>query len=168
VTGGAPDGKLARVQRRITGFHRDEEAHWVAELDCGHARHVRHIPPLSSRPWVLEEVSRAEHLGTPLECVRCDALEWPSDFEAYRRTAIFENATIPEALRKDHATKPGVWARIHVLRGRLRLRMQEPALDEELSPDRDGIIPPQSRHRVEPLGDVAFFVEFHRRAAGRD
>ena len=153
------------MQRRISGFHRDEESHWVADLDCGHARHVRHLPPLSSRPWVLEEASRSERLGTLLDCLRCDALEWPADFEPYRRTAIFDNATIPEALRADHATKAGVWARIHVLRGRLRLRRHEPALEEELSPGRDGIIPPEARHRVEPLGDVAFFVEFHRARA---
>jgi tellurite resistance-related uncharacterized protein len=155
------------VERQITGFHRDEEGHWVADLDCGHARHVRHAPPLTNRPWVLEEASRAERLGRLLECARCAALEWPAGFEPYRRTPVFESATIPAALRADHATKAGVWARIHVLRGRLRFRMQEPAREEELSPARDGIIPPQARHRVEPLGDVAFFIEFHRRAPTR-
>ena len=154
------------MQRRNTGFHRDEESHWVADLDCGHARHVRHAPPLSSRPWVLEEASRAEHLGTLLECVRCDALEWPADFEPYRRTPVFDAATIPEALRADHATKAGVWARICVLSGRLRFRMQQPPRDEELTPTHGGIIPPQAPHCVEPLGEVAFIIEFHRRAPG--
>jgi tellurite resistance-related uncharacterized protein len=152
------------VQRRITGFHRDEESHWVAELDCGHARHVRHLPPLSSRPWVLEEASRAERIGTPLECARCDALEWPDGFEPYRRTPVFDAATLPKALRADHALKAGVWGRIHVLSGRLRFRMQQPPRDEELTPERGGIIPPEAPHSVEPLGEVAFFIEFHRRA----
>ncbi|MGH7532827.1 MAG: DUF3565 domain-containing protein, partial [Gemmatimonadales bacterium] len=23
------------MQRTITGFHQDDEGHWVAELDCG-------------------------------------------------------------------------------------------------------------------------------------
>jgi hypothetical protein len=30
---------------KITGFHQDEEANWVAELSCGHQQHVRHRPP---------------------------------------------------------------------------------------------------------------------------
>jgi hypothetical protein len=32
------------VKRRIVGFHRDDERHWVAELECGHGQHVRHDP----------------------------------------------------------------------------------------------------------------------------
>lgn len=59
------------VPRRITGFHRDEEGHWVADLECGHAQHVRHDPPWQVRPWVLDESSRQGHLGTPLRCVGC-------------------------------------------------------------------------------------------------
>jgi tellurite resistance-related uncharacterized protein len=153
------------VKRAIVGFRRDPQSHWVAELDCGHARHVRHSPPFVERPWVLDESTREARIGQPLECARCDAFEWPADFEPYRRTDVFESGTIPAALREDHATKAGVWGRIHVLRGRLRYRVHEPARDEELSPGRDGVIPPQARHRVEPLGDVAFFVEFHRRTA---
>jgi uncharacterized protein DUF3565 len=33
------------MQRRIVGYHQDDERHWVAELECGHAQHVRHDPP---------------------------------------------------------------------------------------------------------------------------
>ena len=39
------------MQRKITGFHLDEEGHWVAELECGHNQHVRHDPPYVERPW---------------------------------------------------------------------------------------------------------------------
>lgn len=60
------------MQRRIVGFHTDTEAHWVAELDCGHAQHVRHDPPWQLRPWVLTEASRRQHLGTELDCRLCD------------------------------------------------------------------------------------------------
>ena len=41
------------MKRAITGFHQDDEGHWVADLVCGHTQHVRHNPPLSNRPWVL-------------------------------------------------------------------------------------------------------------------
>ena len=59
----------------IASFRRDEEGHWVAELACGHRQHVRHEPPLQSRPWVLTEAGRASRLGTMLRCMRCLAGE---------------------------------------------------------------------------------------------
>src|SRR5690349_7654797 len=43
------------MKRKITGFDKDDENHWRAILECGHPQHVRHDPPLSSRPWVLTE-----------------------------------------------------------------------------------------------------------------
>ena len=61
------------MNRRITGFHRDEEDHWVAELECGHGQHVRHDPPWQGRPWVTTADGRASRLGVMLNCVRCDA-----------------------------------------------------------------------------------------------
>lgn len=59
------------IPRRITGFHQDEEGHWVADLECGHGQHVRHQPPLVSRPWVLTAEGRGAFVGTMLHCVRC-------------------------------------------------------------------------------------------------
>ncbi len=59
------------IERRITGFHQDEEQHWVAELECGHTQHVRHDPPWQNRPWVITESGRARFLGTLMECVKC-------------------------------------------------------------------------------------------------
>jgi hypothetical protein len=61
------------MKQPITGFHLDDENHWVAELACGHFQHVRHNPPWSSRPWVLTEESRAGMLGFCLNCKKCDA-----------------------------------------------------------------------------------------------
>ena len=63
------------MQRRIIGFHQDEEAHWVAELECGHTQHVRHNPPWFVRPWVVTEAGRSQALGTFLNCKQCDAPE---------------------------------------------------------------------------------------------
>ena len=62
-----------RMQRPITGFHRDEHGDWVAQLDCGHDQHVRHRPPWINRPWVETAEGRASTLGRLLECVKCDA-----------------------------------------------------------------------------------------------
>ena len=60
------------MQRLIIGFRRDAVGDWIAELDCGHARHVRHNPPWEDRPWVLHEESRRAHVGIPLPCGLCD------------------------------------------------------------------------------------------------
>jgi hypothetical protein len=60
------------VKRRITGFHLDDERHWVAELECGHNQHVRHRPPWTNRPWTQSEVGRKRMLGQRLNCKKCD------------------------------------------------------------------------------------------------
>lgn len=60
------------MKQPIVGYHRDEEDHWVAELACGHNQHVRHNPPLVSRPWVESEAGRASMLGYELDCKKCD------------------------------------------------------------------------------------------------
>lgn len=64
--------------RRIVAFHRDAQSDWVAELDCGHRRHVRHRPPLSERAWVQSAEGRRARLGTELDCVACERDEAPS------------------------------------------------------------------------------------------
>lgn len=59
------------MERAIVGFHQDDRGHWVAELACGHQRHVRHDPPFRLAPWVVEEQGRQERLGTPIDCGLC-------------------------------------------------------------------------------------------------
>jgi hypothetical protein len=56
----------------ITGFHQDEDSHWVADLACGHTRHVRHDPPWQSRPWTQTAEGRAAMLGQVFECKKCE------------------------------------------------------------------------------------------------
>lgn len=60
------------MKQAITGYHRDELDDWVAELECGHHQHVRHNPPLVSRPWVETEAGREAMLGYRLDCRKCD------------------------------------------------------------------------------------------------
>ncbi len=55
----------------MVAFHADSEGEWVAELSCGHERHVRHRPPFEPRSWVLEAAGRAGRIGTPLACHLC-------------------------------------------------------------------------------------------------
>jgi hypothetical protein len=67
------------VQRAIVGYELDAEGDWTAILECRHRQHVRHNPPLVSRPWVLTEAGRQRMLGRMLNCVRCDRGEPPPD-----------------------------------------------------------------------------------------
>ncbi len=60
------------MKQKIIGFHQDEEHHWVADLACGHSRHVRHDPPWQIRPWTQTEEGRAAKLGQILDCRKCD------------------------------------------------------------------------------------------------
>lgn len=60
------------MKRKITGFDKDDENEWRAKLECGHYQHLRHKPPLVTREWILTEKGRAEKLGEPLECRKCD------------------------------------------------------------------------------------------------
>jgi hypothetical protein len=60
------------MRRAIIGFHRDEENHWVAELECGHNQHVRHDPPWTVREWVTTKEGRRSRLGVELDCKLCE------------------------------------------------------------------------------------------------
>ena len=65
------------MDRRIVGFHQDEQQDWVADLECGHTQHVRHRPPWQQRPWVITAEGRTSRLGIVLNCKKCDEEESP-------------------------------------------------------------------------------------------
>ena len=65
------------MKQSITGYHRDEENDWVAQLSCGHFQHVRHQPPFINRPWVISEKGRKTMLGHELNCKKCVTCEPP-------------------------------------------------------------------------------------------
>jgi tellurite resistance-related uncharacterized protein len=150
------------VQRNISGFVQDEQRDWVALLDCGHRQHVRHKPPFVSRPWVETAEGRSAQIGAPLDCPLCDRFVLPEGFVAYKRTPEFTEVTVPKGLTSNHSTKAGVWAKIHVLEGTLRYRVDKFDRQFELSAAAPGIVVPEVLHHVEPLGPVRFFVEFWR------
>lgn len=64
-----------KMKKPITGYHKDKEGHWVAELACGHNRHVRHDPPWQLNPWVITGEGRKARIGEKLECKKCDRRE---------------------------------------------------------------------------------------------
>jgi tellurite resistance-related uncharacterized protein len=153
------------MERTITGFHTDEHGDWVAELDCFHGQHTRHKPPFFNRPWTQTAEGRASMLGTVLDCVRCDALEWPEGLQEYKRTPVFTETTIPAGLLRDHTTKAGVWGLIEVESGILLYTVQHPREHTHtLSAGVPGVVVPQMKHHVQAAtGPVRFHVAFHTR-----
>jgi tellurite resistance-related uncharacterized protein len=79
----------------------------------------------------------------------------------YKRTAIFDENSLPAGLRREHRTKPGVWGVIRVLDGRLRYVVIDPASEMILEPGHPGLVLPDQPHFVEPLGPMRLQVEFY-------
>ena len=92
------------------------------------------------------------------------ALKEPRMAAPYRSTAIFDETTLPAALRGEHRTKQGVWGVIRVIEGELRLRLLDQGTDLILAAGRVGVVRPEQPHSVTPLGHVRMRVEFYDQA----
>lgn len=88
----------------------------------------------------------------------------PPAARPYRTTRVLTEKTLPAGLRREHRTKPGVWAVIRVLDGRVHYQVLDPVSETVLEPGYPGLILPDQPHRVEPLGLVRMQVEFYRQA----
>jgi tellurite resistance-related uncharacterized protein len=89
----------------------------------------------------------------------------PPEVRFYRRTDVFTETTVPKGLLKSHSTRPGVWAVIRVLEGRLAYRITDQdrvASEAVLDPATPGLVEPTVQHEVEPLGPVRFYLELHK------
>jgi tellurite methyltransferase len=84
----------------------------------------------------------------------------PKNVKPYKRTPEFTEQTVPDGLTRDHSTKAGIWGVVTVVRGKLRYIVPSADIDIVLDASTKGIISPQEMHHVEPIGKVAFFVEF--------
>ncbi|HEX8223106.1 MAG TPA: DUF1971 domain-containing protein [Allosphingosinicella sp.] len=87
----------------------------------------------------------------------------PSAPTPYRSTPVFDEVTLPAALRREHRTKSGVWGVVRVLEGELRLSFLDPPRVLILSPGTPGLLLPDEPHFVEPVGKVRMQVEFYDR-----
>ena len=79
----------------------------------------------------------------------------------YRSTPVFDEHTLPDALRRRHNTKTGVWGVVRVLEGRLKLTWLDPPSDVVLEEGGSGLLLPQQDHFVEPLGPMKMRVDFY-------
>lgn len=154
---------MSAPESAIVSFRQDDEGHWIAELACGHAQHVRHRPPMESRPWVTTEEGRRGRIGAMLPCRYCRMPKLPSTVVEYERTPEFDATTTPAGLRARHTTKEGVWGEIVVTQGRVLYVIEDEAdATFILKPGLPGPIAPQAAHHVVPYDDARFYVRFLR------
>ncbi|MEW9855833.1 DUF1971 domain-containing protein [Novosphingobium rhizovicinum] len=80
----------------------------------------------------------------------------------YKVTPIFDETTLPEAIRNEHRTKAGTWGLLRVLEGAVTLVFIDPAREVAVSKDRPAPIPPEAPHFVKVDGPMRLQVEFYR------
>jgi tellurite resistance-related uncharacterized protein len=79
----------------------------------------------------------------------------------YRSTPLFDEATLPPALRNEHSAKRGVGGVIRVIEGKVKLSYVNPANEVIITAANPGLILPEQRHFVEPLGPITMQVDFY-------
>lgn len=149
-------------QEKIISFTQDDQGHFVAILECGHSVHMRHRPPLESRPWILDAEERKSRVGSLVDCIFCDMPKLPPEARSYQRTRSFDQDSVPKGLLSEHRTKADTFGRIVVESGKLLYEIPSLLRSWVLRPGVDGFIAPEQLHRVAPVGEVRFFVEFYR------
>ncbi len=80
----------------------------------------------------------------------------------YKTTPIFDQDSLPQAIRSQHSTKEGVWGLLRVLAGEVRLVFIDPPRAVQVTPGQPAPIPPQALHHVEVSGPMQMQVEFYR------
>jgi tellurite resistance-related uncharacterized protein len=84
----------------------------------------------------------------------------------YKVTPVFDEQSLPQAIRSAHSTKEGVWGLLRVLEGEVRLVFHDPARELRVTPESPAPIPPQDVHHVEVDGPMRMQVEFYRERPG--
>ncbi len=79
----------------------------------------------------------------------------------YRSTPVFDEKTLPAALRGEHKTKAGVWGVIQLIEGELGFSLANGEGETILTPDNPGLILPEQTHWVELMGPMRMQVHFY-------
>ena len=160
------------MHRAMTGFRRDDDGAWVAELSCLHSQHIRHEPPFSGGRLDRGRRGSAPRASASRSTARSvTAPSCPEGLEPTRTTATWDATTVPAALRRAHRVAARTWGLLEVEAGEVRFQADtDPPLDVVVTPDRPQPIPPELDHHIEPSEDARFHVDLPRpglRALGR-
>jgi tellurite resistance-related uncharacterized protein len=80
----------------------------------------------------------------------------------YSASPVFDATTLPEALRREHRTKEGVWGLLRMLAGEVRLVFTETNREVLVTVDSPAPIPPEAPHYVRVAAPMRMQVEFYR------
>jgi tellurite resistance-related uncharacterized protein len=84
----------------------------------------------------------------------------------YRSTPVFDETTLPSALRNRHSTGAGIWGVIRVMQGQVRLNYLDPPSQIILDGATRGALLPGQLHFVEPLGPFKMQIDFYDQPPG--
>lgn len=107
------------MEKKIVGFHVDDQGDWVADLECGHGQHVRHNPPWTNRPWVLEQQERERFLGEVLDCLKCNMPMIPVNAVQFDCSEIYDQAMLIAQYSGVKTNDAGIWIKLVISEGEL-------------------------------------------------
>lgn len=79
----------------------------------------------------------------------------------YKTTPVFDEESLPVAIRNEHRTKAGTWGLLRVLEGHVTLVFIDPHREVDVVPGRPAPIPPQATHFVRTNGPMQLQIEFY-------
>lgn len=82
--------------------------------------------------------------------------------QPYKTTPVFDETSLPAAIRNAHSTKAGVWGLLRIIEGAADLVFHEPRHVVRVTPEQPAPIPPEAVHHVELAGPMRMQVEFYR------
>src|SRR3546814_16762511 len=108
-----------------------------------------------TRPRQMEHDCSPASLSCSIQTQRMHNMALP-----YRSTPVFDETSLPAALRGEHRTKEGVWGLIRVLEGKLQLNIIDPPSEEIHTTDNSGVVKPDQPHFVPPLVSLRRKIAF--------
>lgn len=143
-----------------------------------HAKHKSRIEPWMFDRWLgiwkdttdelMEQAAaaalqeKAARIAESLKLALFFRLRDPVRPVAYKTTAIWDQDTLPEAIRNEHRTKEGTWGLLRLLEGSARLIFTDDGREVPVAPGKPGLICPQETHYVALDGPARMQVEFYK------
>lgn len=151
------------MEKKIVGFHVDEVGDWVADLECGHAQHVRHNPPWINRPWVLDREGRERSLGVLLDCLKCNMPAIPVSARQIDCSERIDQRVLVDQYAGVQHNNSGCWIKVAVSEGELVYQqvadnIKGYVIDTEFS----AVIAPGERFSLSAKGAVLFQLHYYQ------
>lgn len=143
-----------------------------------HAKHKSRIEPWMFDRWLgiwkdtTDELmepgaaaalqDKAARIAESLKLALFFRLRDPARPEPYKKTAIWDQDTLPDAIRNEHRTKEGTWGLLRLLEGSATLVFTDDGRKVPVAPGKPGVIPPKETHYVALDGPARMQVEFYR------